>query len=307
MPSSDEKHQKTPAPLGMGVFFDALVHIFKQSGGIDMLSRRTLLLKPMHTAVSGYARLQTENGRTLVQLHARGLSEGQVRLFAISSEHAARELGQAQVNAHGEASIEAEAPMHTQALILLGMPPKPLLIGLCEKQDAGTVLDVKNTALALAQKLQPMKRETEPPPAPKPSPKPAPTPSLPREIFLPAIDPAPYMQAASAPEEDPQSILPPPRPSGPPADRLKKLIWPRGFETLNQYFETGMPRRLFPLPGWRFVRAAQGLWLGMQAQDGKVQRIAYACEGDPPANAQEQYRSMQGVDGQRYQVLWMKV
>ena len=42
-----------------------------------MLSRRTILLKSMQPALSGYARMQTDSGRTLIQLHARGLEEGE--------------------------------------------------------------------------------------------------------------------------------------------------------------------------------------------------------------------------------------
>ena len=56
-----------------------------------------------------------------------------------------------------------------------------------------------------------------------------------------------------------------PTPKAPPADRLRPLLWPRGFEALRPYFEKGIPCRLFDLPGWRFVNAAQaggpdGLW-----------------------------------------------
>ena len=42
-----------------------------------MLSRRTILLKPMQPALSGYARLQTDNRCTTLQLHARGLEPGE--------------------------------------------------------------------------------------------------------------------------------------------------------------------------------------------------------------------------------------
>ena len=170
------------------------------------------------------------------------------------------------------------------------------------------MLDVKNSALALAQKLQPVKQrppEPEPKPEPQSKPKAEPKQTLPREIFLPAIDPAPYTQAA-APKEEPQPVLPPPGPAGPPADRLKKLVWPRSFEKLRSYFETGMPCALLPVKGWRFVQASGGLWLGMQAQDGKVQRVAYACT-DAPKEMKDRCQNVRGVDGRMYQVLWMKV
>lgn len=277
-----------------------------------MLSRRTLLMKPMQSAVSGYARVQKENGRALIQLHARGLKEEEVRLFAIVRERTARELGSAAVNANGEASLETEAPEEVEALVLLGTPPRPLLIGLCNGQDSGALLDVKNAALAIAQRLAQPAPKPEPPPKPaaalpKPSCRAQEPPPLPREIFLPAIDPAPYTAAALPKEPEEEPLLPPPRPAGPPVERLKKLRWPRGFETLEKHFESGMPKRLFPLPGWRFVQAAQGLCVGMQAQDGKVRRVAYAYAGGAPKEIQERCRSMNGLDGQTYQVLWLKV
>ena len=280
-----------------------------------MLSRRTLLLKPMQSAVSGYARVQNENGHALIQLHARGLKEGKVRLFGLIRGHTARELSCAAVNANGEASLEAEAPKELEALVLLGMPPKPLLIGLCDGQDGGALLGVKNAAMAIAERLQKGERKPE---AEKPMEKPKTTPpapvrpaksepSLPREIFLPAIDPAPYTAAAAPKASEEEALLPPPRPAGPPADRLKKLIWPRSFETIRRYFDSNMPCALLPMPGWRFVQASQGLWLGMQAQDGRVRRVAYAYAGEAPEAAKERCQSLKGMDGRTYQVLWMKV
>ena len=198
--------------------------------------------------------------------------------------------------------------------MLLGTPPKPLLIGLCANQDAGAMLEVKNAALAIAEKLRKAERKPEPVPEPSLPPKPAKpvrqmktTPSLPREIFLPAIDPAPYTAAAAPQEPEEEALLPPPRPNGPPVDRRKKLIWPRGFETLRQHFVSGMPCRLLNAPGWRFVQASDGLWLGMQAQDGRVRRVAYAYAGEAPEAAKERCQSLKGMDGRTYQVLWMKV
>lgn len=74
-----------------------------------------------------------------------------------------------------------------------------------------------------------------------------------------------------APEEPDFPFVPAPK--APPADRLRPLLWPRGFEALRPYFERGIPCRLFDLPGWRFVNAAQaggpdGLWVGIQQVDG---------------------------------------
>lgn len=276
--------------------------------------RRTILLKPMQTGVSGYARVQAEGSRALVQLHAHGLSVSEVQLFWYLSGQTARELGSARVNARGEASFEAEAPPDAlapgrlQALILLscGASPAPQLIGLCAQQSAGSLMDAKNAALALCDRLR--KRTvvpTQPPPAPAPASKSRQSePALPREIFLPAIDPQPYSAAHESP-------APPPRRTAPPADRLRPLQWPRGFEKLRPYFEKALPCVLFDLPGWRFVYAAHaggpgGLWLGMRQIDGRVVRLAYAVRGKQPP-AEGPYRPALGLDGMVYQVLWQTV
>ena len=273
--------------------------------------RRTIMLKPMQPGASGYARLQCEGGRTLVQLHARGLEPGTVRMYWYLSGQAARELGCRPVNAHGEASLEAETPSDAagperlQALMLVSSSehPKPLLVGLCAQQSAGSLMDVKNAALALCDRLS---RPAESPPS-LPPPAPAPLPEsakVPREIFLPAIDPAPYTAAV---QETP--ALAKPVRSTLPAGRLRPLIWPRGYEKLRPYFEQALPCALFDLPGWRFVYAAHaggpgGLWLGMLRQDGRVKRIAYAHRGDALGpNA----KPVRGLDGMTYQVLWQSI
>lgn len=285
-----------------------------------MLSRRTILLKPMQPALSGYARLQTDGGHTLLQLHARGLDEGSpVRLYWYLKGQAAQELAQTQVNAHGEVSVEADAPENIspdrlQAVILIstGDAPKPLLIGLCAAADAGDLMDAKNAALALCERLRLSRR-----PAVRPvaihAPSTPRTQELPREVFLPAIDPAPYAQAqeeALVPKEEP--LLPPPDRTAPPVDRLRPLAWPRGFESLRPYFDKALPTALFDLPGWRFVYAAHaggpnGLWIGMQALDGRVCGVAYAHRGEKPPAGQKGFCPMRGLDGQMYQVLWQRV
>lgn len=275
--------------------------------------RKTILLKPMQVGVSGYARVQAEGSRALVQLHAHGLSAAQVKLFWYLSGQTARELGSVRVNARGEASIEAEAPPDAlapgrlQALILLSdeASPAPQLIGLCAEQSAGSLMDAKNAALALCDRLRERPAAPEPPPVPvQPVQKPKREPPLPREIFLPAIDPQPYTAAREAP-------VPPPRRTAPPADRLRPLLWPRGFEKLKPFFEKALPCALFDLPGWRFVYAAHaggpgGLWLGMRQIDGRVVRLAYAVRGNQPPG-EGPYRPALGLDGVVYQVLWQTV
>jgi len=285
-----------------------------------MLSRRTILLKPMQPALSGYARLQTDSDRTLVQFHARGLEAGEtVRLYWYLNGQHAQEIAQAAVNAHGEVSVEHEEtapPERLLALILIssGDQPKPLLIGLCRDQNGAGLLDAKNAALALCERLNASRRPAVRPvlaPEPEPAPKPE-CETLPREVFLPAIDPAPYAQAVGAEQPEPEPVLPPPARNAPPVDRLKPLRWPRGFESLRPYFENALPTALFDMPGWRFVYAAHaggpnGLWIGMQQLDGRVCGVAYAHRGDAPPAAGKGYRAMRGLDGERYQVMVQRV
>ena len=387
--------------------------------------QQLILLKPMRPGVSGYARLQSERGTLLAQLNARGLDVDGVQAYWYGAGGEARLMGQVRVNAHGEASLTAElptdalAPERLQALLLLsgGAEPAPLMIGLCVRQSAGSLLDAKNAALALCERLArsqrarnaapaktaPDRMPTPAVPVQAPPVRPAPQPQvvaakrpskrdkeLPREIFLPAIDPLPYVAAArramgeempeggaqaAAPAEDaarkavcaPQAAcgqsssgkpvtepacahqtacrpmpapasaparetergapvspaceagedgIPPqgfrPTPKAPPADRLRPLVWPRGFEALRTYFVKGLPCRLFDLPGWRFVNAAQaggpdGLWVGMQQVDGRVCRVAYAHRSETPPPGGKPYRPARGTDGHTYQVLWQRV
>ena len=106
--------------------------------------QQLILLKPMRPGVSGYARLQSERGRLLGQLNARGLDVDGVQAYWYGAGGEARLVGQARVNAHGEASLTAElptdalAPERLQALLLLsgGAEPVPLMIGLCTRQSA---------------------------------------------------------------------------------------------------------------------------------------------------------------------------
>lgn len=354
------------------------------------IRHRLIMLKPMRPGVSGYARVQSERGQTLLQVHARGLSVSGVSVFWYAGGGEAVKLGAVRVNAHSDASLTADAPRDSlapdrlQALIVLSDEPEPfpLLIGVCAEQSAGSLMDAKNAALALCDRLSRSRRErmrrerqtesgqatdrhmsdgghgsakggreavanTDGKPANKNGAHGArglagadggrraenradAIGELPREIFLPAIDPLPYVTAAmregngaskkaDAPDGGPSSAdggapagargVPSSAERGaPPADRLRPLIWPRGFERLRPHFEKGLPRALFDLPGWRFVQAkgASGLWIGIWAADGRVRQVAYAHSGAVPGKS-DLYRPARGLDGQVYQVLWQRV
>lgn len=257
-----------------------------------MMDRQTVLLRPMQAGASGYARLHTENGITIAQVHARGVRAREALLFAYLGGRA-QKLGQRPVNAHGEASMEAEAPSGLRGLILIADPPSPLMVGLVGPMDGGALMDVKNAALALCE--APKRREPEKP-AVRPVAAQVEKP-LPREIFLPAIDPR---------RSTPEPLLPPPRPEGPPVDALPALRWPRAFGSLKPYFETNLPQSVFDAPGWRFVRAAAGLCIGISVQDARVRRVAYAYEAGAPSVPREA-RPLRGLDGRMYQVLWQDI
>ena len=74
------------------------------------LHQKFLLLRPMRTGVSGFARMQWERGQAWVQLNVRGAPGEGVRAFWYSSGGEARELGTCAANARGEASLEGPAP-----------------------------------------------------------------------------------------------------------------------------------------------------------------------------------------------------
>ena len=74
------------------------------------LHQKFLLLRPMRTGVSGFARMQWERGQAWVQLNVRGAPGEGIRAFWYSSGGEARELGTCAANARGEASLEGPAP-----------------------------------------------------------------------------------------------------------------------------------------------------------------------------------------------------
>lgn len=133
--------------------------------------------------------------------------------------------------------------------------------------------------------------------------KPAP-PEPPRDIFLTAIDPLPYVEATERPQpmSTPAPVEQPPRQ---PADTLPQLRWPTVFQPLREHFLSHPPTGLFALPGWRFVclsRQDGGLWLGRQALDGTVRRVAYV----QPGRATGEYQPLVGTDGKEYRALVQK-
>ena len=349
------------------------------------IAHKLIMLKPMQTGASGFARLQAERGRGLAQIHARGLRCKAVRAFWYAGDGWVKELGTAAVNPKGEAAMQTElpwarfAPERLQALLLVEdcAAPRPLLIGLCASQSAGSLLDAKNASLSLCERVrrenapEPM-REAAPEPAPEGTAEPAseaaqegtqkdtaepapedmavPAPEAaqegtavaesrtpmeikktpdgagsrpsakapanvqpfepPREIFLPAIDPSPYIRAeearpAPAPVAAPETAPPQPR-TGVPVDGLKPLRWPKAFAGLRAYFERLPPCRVLSLPGWRFVcvsRQEDGLWIGYWQEDGVVRKVAYAMRGEPTRDDGRPYQRMTDDEGAGYRVL----
>ena len=127
----------------------------------ENVTHQMMMLRPMHAGLSGYARLQGEPGRQLMQINLRGLSGGEMRVFWYAGEGLVREVGRCAANPRGEAALSAEVPADTAAprrlMALLitdgGDRPKPLAIGLCTAQSAGSLMDAKNALLALCDKL----------------------------------------------------------------------------------------------------------------------------------------------------------
>lgn len=150
----------------------------------------------------------------------------------------------------------------------------------------------------------------------------------PREVFLPAIDPLPYVAAQPGPRTErtaseaasaaataevsrPAADVLPGKGSSVaekarslPVDALPELLWPPHFNTVRDVFLRCLPSGRFRLPGWRFVRASaqeEGLWLGRQAAEGRVIRIAYIYPGPPEAGSE--YQPLAGTDGKPYRAL----
>lgn len=123
---------------------------------------RLIMLKTMQAGMSGYARLQSEAGRQLVQINLRGLgADGGLRAFWYAGDGLVRELGSGAANPRGEAGLYTQLPADSMtpgrltALLVTdtGSRPRPLAIGLCTAQSAGSLTDAKNVLLALCEKL----------------------------------------------------------------------------------------------------------------------------------------------------------
>jgi hypothetical protein len=198
----------------------------------NSIKRQYIMLKPMATGATGFARMEAQANRLFIQLTCkdlRYLAKG-LRVFLYMGEGAAQEIGQASVNLQGQATLNADLdwqefgllPTRLQAILILSddSDPKPLMIGLCSQQSAGSLMDAKNAMLAICDKLSESRKASapeEPDPTPplakhsyapkaKTAPEPAPKPNkpgpfqeqlvrqeipkdpMPQEIFLPAID-----------------------------------------------------------------------------------------------------------------------
>ena len=131
------------------------------------VTHQMMMLRPMQAGLSGYARLQGETGRQLVQINLRGMQDGEMRVFWYAGEGLVREVGRCPTNLRGEATLSAEIPMDAAAprrlMALLitdgGDRPRPLAIGLCTAQSAGSLMDAKNALLALCDKLTRVEEE----------------------------------------------------------------------------------------------------------------------------------------------------
>ncbi len=213
------------------------------------MKRQYVMLKPMAAGLSGFARLEADASGMLLQLTGKGLRPHAeaLRVFLYAGDGAVAELGQVPVNPQGQANLTAEiaqqqwgfSPSRLQAVLVVSgdKKPKPLMIGLCAQQSAGSLLDAKNALLALCEKLGQGEPRLEGPGAPVealpastaalPAPAtalPAPAEALrapaktaaapalptrralsaplpkdptPQEVFLSAIDPTVYIPAES--------------------------------------------------------------------------------------------------------------
>lgn len=170
----------------------------------EAVFHQMVMLRPMQAGVSGYARVQGEAGRQLVQINLRGLRGNGMHAYWYAGDGLVRDLGRRGVNARGEAGLYTDLPADvvaparlTALLITDGEPhPRPLAIGLYAPQSAGSLMDARNALLALCDKLN---REAALKPEPEPA---AAMPAAPAADAAPAAV-QPQTPAASPPEAAP--------------------------------------------------------------------------------------------------------
>lgn len=205
----------------------------------DPIKRQYIMLKPMATGANGFARLEEQTNRVLLQLTCKDLKHlaRALRVFLYAGEGALKELGRAPVNPHGQAALTIDlpwreftlSPSRLQAILIVSddATPTPLLLGLCTQHSAGSLMDAKNAMLALCEKLSRTSEKipvsepaVSPPPPEELPPKPpkatstlrAPRRTLsaitedptPQEVFLAAIDPREHIAKS---ENRPSSAL----------------------------------------------------------------------------------------------------
>lgn len=177
----------------------------------EAVTHQMMMLRPLQAGLCGYARLQGEARRQLVQVHLRGMLQKEMRVFWYAGEGLVREVGRASANPRGEASLNADLPMDANAprrlmalLITDGETrPRPLAIGLCTSQSAGSLLDAKNALLALCERLT-KDQETMPAPAPV-STNHETTEKAPQKIAIPGDEPTKAQHKAKKGSEKNQS------------------------------------------------------------------------------------------------------
>lgn len=74
------------------------------------LHQKLMLLRPMRTGVSGFARLQWERGQAWAQLNVRGIKNEGIRAFWYSGGGDVRELGACAANAGARLRWKAPCP-----------------------------------------------------------------------------------------------------------------------------------------------------------------------------------------------------
>jgi len=190
---------------------------------MEAAMHRMIMLRPMQTGLSGYARLQTEAGSMLIQINVRGLSGQEIRAFWYAGEGMVREVGRAAANRRGEAALSTElpaqplAPSRLMALLIAdgADEPRPLMIGLCTVQSAGSLMDAKNALLGLCEKLKKENRKRSAPAEMSPPSTSAPS--------MPALQDTPPNPKASATDAPAHSASPAKIPTAYPTPQPEQI------------------------------------------------------------------------------------